>query len=250
MDVSLYQAAAAMSATARWQDLVAENLSGASIPGARRQEVSFSDVQAGLASRATSPQQLGLYIPSANPVTNFQPGEMRSTNNPLDFALEGPGFFSVRMPNGQTAYTRDGEFQVNAKGQLVTEQGYTVMGQDGPIQFNPNDSHAITVSPTGEVSQGDQSVGKLQPVEFKDPTKLTKLSTNLFAADQATIKPIPSASTQIRQGFLESANGSPTTEMASMITAMRMFEANEKVLQMQSDRMTRVINDLGGTSSS
>ena len=250
MDVSLYQAAAAMSATARWQDLIAENLSAASIPGSRRQEVSFSDVQAGLASGTTSTQQPGFYIPSVKTTTNFQPGEMRSTGNPMDFALEGPGFFGVQMPGGQTAYTRDGEFQVNAKGQLVNKQGYAVMGQGGPIQFNPNDSHAITVSPTGEVSQGDQPVGKLQTVEFKEPAKLTKLSTSLFTADPTTLKPTPSGSTQVRQGFVEGANGSPTTEMASMITAMRMFEANEKVLQMQSDRMTRVINDLGGTSSS
>src|SRR5580658_687288 len=121
MDVSLYQAAAAMSATARWQDLIAENLSASSVPGARKQDISFSDVQAGLASN--DPQKAGFYIPTADEVTNFQAGELRSTGNPLDFALEGPGFVTVKMANGQDAYTRDGEFQLNAKGQLVTKEG-------------------------------------------------------------------------------------------------------------------------------
>jgi flagellar basal-body rod protein FlgF len=250
MDVSLYQAAAAMSATARWQDLIAENLSASSIPGARKEEISFSDVQAGLASGTSDPQKAGFYIPTANQVTNFQAGELRSTGNPMDFALEGPGFFTVQMANGQDTYTRDGEFQLNAKGQLVTKEGYAVLGQGGPLQFDPNNAGPITVSANGNVSQGDQTVGKLQTVEFGNPNQLTKHGAGFFTADSSTAQPITSTSTQIRQGFIESANTSPTTEMASMITAMRMFEANQKVLQMQSDRMSRVITDLGSTSPS
>jgi flagellar basal-body rod protein FlgF len=248
MDVSLYQAAAAMSATARWQDLIAENLSAASIPGARKQEMSFSDVQAGLASGTDSPQQAGIFIPSANEVTNFQAGELRSTGNPTDFALEGPGFFTVQTPDGQNAFTRDGEFQLNSQKQLVTKDGYPVMGQGGQLHFNPNDAGPITVSANGDVSQGDITVGKLSTVEFSDPSKLTKHGAGLFTADSSAAKPVPSTTTKIRQGFIEAANTSPTIEMASMITAMRMFEANQKVLQMQSDRMSRVITDLGGTS--
>jgi flagellar basal-body rod protein FlgF len=250
MDVSLYQAAAAMSATAQWQDLIAENLSAASVPGARKQEMSFSDVQAGLAANEADPQKSSYSVPSANRVTNFQAGELRSTGNPMDFALEGPGFFTVQMANGQSAYTRDGEFQMNAQGQLVTKEGYPVSGQGGTLQFNPNDSGPITISASGDVSQGDKQVGKLKTVEFKDPQLLTKRGAGFFTADSSSAQPVASTTTQIRQGFIESANTSPTTEMASLITAMRMFESNQKVLQMQSDRMSRVITDLGGTASS
>jgi flagellar basal-body rod protein FlgF len=242
MDVSLYQAAAAMSATAQWQDLIAENLSAASVPGARKQEMSFSDVQA----RTGAPNSS---IPSANPVTNFQAGELRSTGNPMDFALEGSGFFSVKMANGQTNYTRDGEFQVNAQGQLVTKQGFAVLGDGGPLQFNPNSAGTITVSATGDVSQGDQVVGKLSTSEFKNPGQLTRTGSGFFSADKAGAQAAASTSTKVRQGFIEAANTSPTTEMASLITAMRLFESNQKVLQMQSDRMSRVITDLGGTTS-
>ncbi|HEY5234465.1 MAG TPA: flagellar hook-basal body protein [Verrucomicrobiae bacterium] len=240
MEVSLYQAAAAMNATAQWQDLIAENLASSSIPGARKQEISFSDVQAGAVSN----------LPSVSTVTNFKTGELCSTGNPMDFALEGPGFFTVQSPQGQSAYTRDGEFQLNAKGQLVNNEGYQVLGDGGPLQFNPNSSDPITISAKGDVSQGASKKGTLQITEFKHPERLTPLGTGNFSPDSPDAEPVKAVSTQVRQGFIEAANTSPTTEMASLITAMRMFESNQKVLQMQSDRMSRVITDLGGTTSS
>jgi flagellar basal body rod protein FlgG len=248
MDVSLYQAAAAMNATAQWQDLIAENLSAASVPGARKQEVSFSDVQAGLAANGSS-NSAG-YIPAANVVTNFKAGELCSTGNAMDFALEGPGFFTVQLANGQKAYTRDGEFQLSAKGTLVNKEGYQVLGSNGPLQFNPNSTDPITVSASGEVSQGSQSKGQLQITEFQHPQKLALLGAGDFSSSDQDAGATTAVSTQVRQGFIEAANTSPTTEMSSLITAMRMFESNQKVLQMQSDRMSRVITDLGGTSSS
>jgi flagellar basal-body rod protein FlgF len=250
MDVSLYQAAAGMSATAQWQDLIAENLSAASVPGARKQEVSFSDVQAGMAANLSEGEKSSYYTPSLNKVTNFEAGEMRATGNPMDFALDGPGFFSVQMPNGKTAYTRDGEFQINSGGQLVTKFGGAVLGDGGPLQFNPNSAGTVTVSATGDVSQGDQVVGKLKTVEFANPGKLTMAGASLFTANSEGAQGTTSTKTKIHQGFVEASNTSPTTEMASLITSMRLFEANQKVLQMQSDRMSRVISDLGGTTSS
>lgn len=250
MDVSLYQAAAAMNATARWQDLISENLAAASIPGGRKQEISFSDVQAGLASNMPGSNSTNFYIPSVNTVTNFKTGELTATGNHMDFALEGPGFFTVQLPDGQHAYTRNGGFQLNAKGQLVNREGDQVLGSSGPLQFNPNSSDPITISATGNVSQGGATKGKLQIAEFLHPEKLTPLGTGDFRPDDQGEQPVAAVSTLVRQGFIEAANTSPTTEMAGLITAMRMFESNQKVLEMQSDRMSRVITVLGGTTSS
>jgi flagellar basal body rod protein FlgG len=238
MDVSLYQAAAAMNATAQWQDLITENLANSAVPGSRKQEISFSDVQAGIGSG----------IPSASTVTNFKTGELCSTGNAMDFALEGKGFFTVQLPNGESAYTRNGEFKLNAKGQLVNNEGFAVLGSNGPLQFNPNSSDAITVSATGEVSQGSEAKGKLQITEFQHPENLMPIGTADFQSDAQDAQPVAAVSTQVRQGFIEAANTSPTTEMASLITAMRMFESNQKVLQMQSDRMSKVITELTGTT--
>ena len=248
MEVSLYQAAAAMSATAQWQDMIAENLSASSVPGSRKQEISFSDVQAGLNSGAVGRPGSSFTLPTANKVTNFQPGELHPTGNLMDFALEGPGFFAVKMPNGQTGYTRDGEFQLNAQGQITNKQGNVVLGDTGPLQLHPNNPGTITVSPDGEVAQGDQIIGKLKTYEFQKPQQLTLAGSGMFTANGTGAIATPATSTKVRQGFLEAANGSPTTQMASLITAMRLFEANQKVLQLQGDRMSKVITDLGGTS--
>lgn len=249
MDVSLYQAAAAMNATAQWQEMVAENLTAAPISGGRKREISFADVQAGMDPSLAGTSQASYFIPTARVATDFQQGELHASSNPMDFALEGPGFFTIQMPNGQKAYTRGGEFELNSQGQLVTTKGYPVLGDNGnPLQFNPNSSDPVTISPSGDVSQGQQQVGKLDLVEFDHPEFLTTLGADSFRSDNPLAKPVVATSTKVRQGFLEGANSSATTEMAGMVTAMRMFEANEKVMQMQSDRMNKTITELGGTS--
>ena len=249
MEVSLYSAAAAMNATERWQDLVADNLSSASIPGARQQEISFSAVQAGLSSAAPGSSSGSFVIPFAGATTNFTQGELKATGGNLDFALEGPGFFSVQMPDGSKAYTRDGEFQLNGQGQLTTKQGYPVITDSGPITFDPNNRAPINISATGEVSQGEDSKGKISVTEFGNMKAVTMGAGGYFEADSTVAKPVPASKTSVRQGFVEASNTSPTLAMASLITSMRMFETNQKVMQMQSDRMTKTITDLSGTSS-
>jgi flagellar basal-body rod protein FlgF len=248
MNVSLYQAAAAMNAQARWQELITENLASGSIPGFRKKEVSFSAVAAGLDPAAINSPESRYAIPAANAHVHFHAGDLRSTGNMMDFALEGPGFFEVKMSNGTRGFTRDGEFHADGRGQLVTKHGHTVMSDNGPLQFDLNEGSVITISPTGEVSQGSELKGRIRISEFNDPASLTAIGDGYFLADKPNAKPNPAINSYIRQGFLEAANVSPTTEMASLITAMRMFEANSRVLQMQDDRMGRVISELGNPS--
>jgi flagellar basal-body rod protein FlgF len=236
-----------MNAQARWQELITQNLAAGTVPGYRKQEISFSSVQAGLDPTAPGAGP-GYVIPSASTAVNFQAGELRATGNQMDFAIEGPGFFEVQLPNGTRAYTRNGEFHPNAQGQLVTSQGYVVLGDGGPLMLDPNNSSTITVSASGEVSQGDQVRGRIGLVEFNQPQALTPIADGCFLSDQPGVMPSPATASSIRQGFLEASNASPTAQMASLITAMRLFEANQKVLQAQDDRMGRVISDLGATS--
>jgi flagellar basal body rod protein FlgG len=247
MDVSLYQAAAAMNATARWQDMIAGNLSTASTAGSRKRDVSFSSVQAGVNSSMAGTGRANFAIPSANCTVNFQQGDLRSTGSAMDFALEGAGMFTIQMPDGQNAYTRDGEFRLNAQSQLVTKQGYTVMSDSGPLQMDANNPAPITVASSGEVSQGADVKGTLSLVEFAKPQDLTMISNGYFRNDNNQAA-TASEGTSVRQGFIEASNASPTMEMAGLITAMRMFETNQKVLQMQNDRMGRIITDLGSTT--
>ncbi|MFO1476601.1 MAG: flagellar hook-basal body protein [Verrucomicrobiota bacterium] len=246
MNVSLYQAAAAMNAHARWQDMIAQNLAAGTAPGFRKQEISFDAIQAGI-NPSTAPGAPSYVIPAANVSTSYEAGETRATGNLTDLALDGPGFLEVQLPNGTRAYTRDGELHISAQGELVTKQGYPVLGTGGPIQIDPNSGGTLTISSTGDVSQGDQSRGKLHIVEFTQPRALTPIGNGCFIPQQAGAVPKNATVTTVSQGFLEGSNSSTSLEMSNLIMAMRMFEANQKVLQTQDDRMGKVIAELGGS---
>ena len=162
VNVSLFQAGAALNANSRWQEVIAENLASGAVPGYKKQQLSMAAVQAGLmpggVSGSQSPQMF--VIPKATTTTNFTGGEMKATGVSTDVAIEGKGFFEVQLPGGTTGYTRDGEFQINSQGQLATKEGYPVLGQGGPIQLNPRDPTPMTISSTGEISQGASCEGQ------------------------------------------------------------------------------------------
>jgi flagellar basal-body rod protein FlgF len=249
MNVSLYQAAAAMNANNRWQELISENLAAASVPGARKQDISFSAVEAGRPSGSLGANGERFVMPAARGAINFSQGEINATGSNNDFAIDGPGFFQIQLPDENIAYTRDGEFHVNAQGQLTSKRGYPIAGDGGnPIQLDPNNSAPMNVSSSGQVSQGGEIKGHIKVVEFKNPDDLKVIGQGYYIKNSIDEKAVDSPSSQVRQGYLEAANTSPTVEMSSLITAMRMFESNEKVLQMQDERMGKAISDLGGTS--
>jgi flagellar basal-body rod protein FlgF len=246
MNVSLFQAAAAMNTNARWQELISENLSAGSIPGYKKQDLSFSAVQSGQSSSGVAGSQ-GVTMPKATAVTNFRQGEIKSTGVNTDVALEGPGFLSVQLPDGNTGYTRDGELHVNSTGQVVTKQGYLVLGDGGPIQLDPSNSSPISISATGELSQGTSLKGKLQVSDFSQPNLLTPISYGYFIATNPNLRPEDAPGTTLRQGYVEASNTSSSSEMVSLIASMRMYEANQRVVQMQDERMGKAISELGNS---
>lgn len=244
MNVSLYHAAAALDANSRWQDVVSQNLASASIPGYKRQDVSFSAIAAGkqfAQAEAGAPSRLSL--PTMTASTSFMPGPIRPTTGKTDFAIEGDGFFSVELPGGKTGYTRDGEFHLDSSGALVTKDGFKVIGSSGPVQIDPNNPRPLAVGNSGEISQGLESKGKLSVTQFADPSKLTTLPGGYFIAEDPTLTPAAS-SALVRQGYLETSNASVVGEMANMISAMRAFELNQKVIHVADDRMQRAISEL------
>lgn len=250
MNVSVYQAAAALNASNRWQEIIGENLASSSTYGFKKQDVSFAAIQAGAMTRANgagSTQNFSLA--KAQTTTNFLPGELNFTGEKLDVALEGSGFFEVQLPNGGMTYTRNGAFTMNTAGQLVTKAGYAVMGEKGPIQLDPRNSEPLVVSREGEVRQGNDLKGKIRTVEFNDPRLLTLTGGANFLASDPNLKMTDVQQPTIRQGFLENSNASSVNEMANLIMAMRMYEANQKVIQTHDDRMSRAINELGAPAN-
>lgn len=234
-----------MSANARWQEAISENLASASIPGYKKQDLSFEAVRSGQMSQANLDPRVQFTFPQAAAATNFSPGQMRSTGVNTDVAIEGRGFFEVQMPGGSIAYTRDGEFHVNAQGQLTTKQGHLVIGEAGPIQLDTSLGGMVSISPTGEISQGEEVRGKLKVVDFEQPKLLTKLSGSYFSNTAANVLPITVAQPSLRQGFLEGSNTSSMAEMASLIGVMRGFEANQRLMQIHDERAGRAITELG-----
>jgi len=247
MNVGLYQAAAALDVNSRWQEMVAENLASSSLPGYKRQELTQAAVQAGLMpagsqSKRGAPQ--AFVIPQANTAINFQPGQMKATGGATDVAIDGKGFFSVELPTGQTLFTRDGEFHVNAAGGLVTNEGYAVMGQSGAIQLDKSNHGPVSISSTGQVSQGANLKGKLKLTDFDNPNLLTQAAGSYFMANDPNIRQIATTAT-VRSGYIEGSNVSTISQMTSLLSAMRGYETNQKVIQMENDRMSHSIADLG-----
>lgn len=245
MNVSLYQAAAAMNASTRWQEVVAGNLASSMVPGYKRQAVSFEAVAAGALNEARAP-----VMPRAVMSTNFNSGEMQTTGVGTDLAIDGPAFFEVQLSDGSLAYTRDGTMRISGSGQLQTKQGFALQGQGGPVQTDPNEKGALTISPDGDVSQGDVSRGRLRLVEFADPRALRPIGQGLYVVSNPGVRPQEASNSSVRQGFIEAANSTPVHEMAELILSMRQFEANQKVLQMHDERMGKAIAELGNPSAS
>jgi flagellar basal-body rod protein FlgF len=234
-----YSAASAMSAALQNQDILSQNLAHAPVPGYRRQTLSFEEFVASqsAANDPTSSQQLhGANI--AKHSSSFEAGAYQKTGNPLDCAIQGDGFFVIDGPNGPL-YTRNGQFQVNTDGQLVSPSGYTVMGSGGPLQI-PSNAAQIQIAMDGTISADNTQVGQLRVVSFNDPNQLVRAGTTLFSAPD-DVTPQTSTAT-IRQGYREGSNVSVVQEMVQMISGMRQYESASKALRSLSDAMQQRIN--------
>ncbi|MFO1497070.1 MAG: flagellar hook-basal body protein [Verrucomicrobiota bacterium] len=245
VNVSLYQAASALNANTRWQEVISDNLAASGLPGYKKQDLSFAAVQAGLSSRMATMAPQPFSLTRAESSTNFLPGELQLTSSKTDLALEGTGFFAVQLANGSTAYTRDGSFKIDAQGGLTTKDGHPVLGDGGPIHIDLNDSTPISVSEAGEISQGSEVRGKLRVVDFQHPELLTPTSAGYFIAQNPKLTPIEVRQPSVRQGFLEGSNATAVVEMANLISVMRGYEANQRIIQLQDERMGRAISELG-----
>jgi flagellar basal-body rod protein FlgF len=249
MNVSLFQAAAALDGNMRWQQMISDNLAAGSAPGFKKQDISFSSVMAGASQTGfNTANQVNFLLPSPGFHTNLTQGMLRPTQTQTDVAIEGPGFFSVELPNGETGYTRDGEFYLNNQGQLITKAGLPVLGTTGgPIQLNPRQTEPLTIDQDGSINQNGLFRGQLAMVEFEDAKQLRRIELGYFMATPE-LAPRPAENTTVRQGFLETGNVQPMQEMNHIILAMRHFEANQKVIQMTDDRMGRMIQELSATT--
>jgi flagellar basal-body rod protein FlgG len=229
-------------------DTITHNLANVGTNGYKRSHAVFEDLmyqnlrQAGAntTEQTTLPTglQVGLGTRAVATTRIFSQGNLLQSANPLDVAVRGSGFFEVQMPDGTTGYTRDGSFQVNAQGQLVTNNGYAVQ----PGITIPANAQSISIGSDGTVSvvlpgqAAAQTVGQLQLANFVNPAGLDPKGQNLFAETAAsgaatTGTPGQNGLGDLRQGFVESSNVNVVEELVAMIQTQRAYELNSKAIQ-------------------
>jgi flagellar basal-body rod protein FlgG len=256
-------AATGMSAQERNLEVIANNISNINTTGFKRSRAEFTDLiyqserLMGVSSRgrdATVPEgaQIGLGVRTAAIRSVQIQGALTSTGNSFDLAINGRGWFQVTTPAGDTVYTRDGAFNTNAAGQLVTSDGYTVT----PAILAPPNATSITVSQTGIVTAtipgqpAPQQLGQLTIANFVNDAGLQPLGGNLFQQTAASGPPnvgVPgdTAFGVVQQGYLEASNVDPVSEITNLIAAQRAYEMNSKVIQ-AADQMSGTISNMRG----
>jgi flagellar basal-body rod protein FlgF len=180
---------------------------------------------------------------------NFSAGATRPTGNPLDVAIDGDAFFVVQTARGER-YTRNGSFQINAQGELVTSAGDKVVGEGGPIQFQTTDNN-VSINPDGTItvreggsSTSDSARGKIRLVRFDRVQQLKKDGTSLFATPQGVTPQAPTAATRLVQGSLEQSNVHAVIEMARMVEVTRTYTQIAAMLQQHGDMRRSAIEKL------
>lgn len=172
--------------------------------------------------------------------TNFSQGPSKQTGNPLNVALEGPGFFAVDTPNG-VRYTRQGSFQLTTKGELVTPDGNKIRGK-GLSDLGDGD---VTIDSDGNVQVDGKDQGSLEIVEFETPDALQKEGHSLFVSPDAGAAK-KSQETTVQQGYLEMPNVNPVTEMVNLIELNRLYEAYQKTITSIDESTEKLISGVGG----
>ncbi|EFH7843945.1 flagellar basal-body rod protein FlgG [Escherichia coli] len=257
---SLWIAKTGLEAQQTNMDVISNNLANVSTNGFKRQRAVFEDLlyqtlrQPGAQSseQTTIPSglQLGTGVRPVATERIHSQGSLAQTNNSKDVAIEGDGFLQVMMPDGTTAYTRDGSFQLDQNGQLVTASGYPVQ----PAINVPQDAKSITIGNDGIVSvtiagqAQPQQVGQLTLSTFINDSGLESIGENLYRETQSSGAPNETTPGQngagtLRQGYVETSNVNVAEELVNMIQTQRAYEINSKAVS-TSDQMLQRLTQL------
>jgi flagellar basal-body rod protein FlgG len=257
---SLWSAATGMQGQSSNIDVIANNIANVNTAGFKKGRVDFQDLlydtlrAPGSASSDSTQVPSGVQLGHGARVVAvtkiFSPGEFQNTKNELDIAIVGQGFFQILMPEGETAYTKAGNFNLDGEGRIVNPDGFVLE----PEIAIPSDALSISIAMDGTVSvlQAGETepteVGTIELARFINPSGLRNIGKNLFlptesSGDETTGPPGQSGLGYLEQGYLEMSNVSVVDEMVNMITAHRAYELNSKIV-MVSDEMLSMSNNL------
>lgn len=261
---ALWTAGLGMKAQQFNVDVIANNLANVNTTGYKKERVEFKDLIYEKIKSAYSTDgqgrpvnlQVGHGTYPVATVRNYSTGNFEQTENQLDFAIDGPGFFVLNGPQGTPVYSKDGSFKLSIEDsgtKLVNSNGYAVLDDSGNEIYITVDPSKLNVSSGGEITYLDensavQSTGqKIGIVNFSNPQGLENIGSNLIQETSASGSPIPMADSEMKsslqQGFLESSNVQVVEEMVKLITAQRAYEINTKAIQ-SADEMLGMANNL------
>lgn len=256
---SLWSAASGMSAQQLNLDTISNNIANVNTIGYKKSRVEFQDLMyqtiksAGTMNSVNNQTPIGIQIGLGTKVSaiskTFSQGSFIHTNNQLDIAIEGDGFFQILTPNGDIAYTRDGSFKIDSDGKIVTKDGYPLI----PEIVIPNNAERVDILPDGTVTVKlpnnavPQEIGKITLVRFINPAGLEAIGKNLLLETNASGIPIEGTAGldgfgTLAQGFLEASNVNVVEEMVNMITAHRAYDFNSKAIQTSDAMLQTAVN--------
>ncbi|RMH55212.1 MAG: flagellar basal-body rod protein FlgG [Candidatus Hydrogenedentota bacterium] len=258
MTRALYTAATGLSAQQFNTDVIANNLANVNTTGFKRVRAHFQDLLYQTIHLAGTPSSVGTQVPSGVQVGHgakvisterlFSQGSFRQTENQFHLAIEGAGFFKIILPDGSEAYTRDGSFERDSQGQIVTHSGFLL---DPQITIDPeainieiNQEGVVTEQlPDGTLNQ----LGQIQLTNFINPSGLQALGSNIFRETAASGAPLTgnpgqNGTGQLRQGFIEISNVNVAEELIDLIVAQRAYEVNSRSIQTQDSMLQTATN--------
>ncbi len=246
----LYTAASGMLSSMRRMELVTNNIANAQTVGFKQDRSALSTfdevmiLQDGTPASTTGNQelgQLGMAAVAEEPMIDFTQGAIQETGRDFDLALEGPGFFTVRTPEG-VRYTRDGGFTRDALGRMTNTEGHLLLDtNNNPITIPGG---KMAVDEEGTVRVDDQPIAQLAIVEFSLDQPLRKVGTNQFAPRDEADLPTPSAGTAVHQGSIEVSNLDMAGAQTTMLELQRAYQASQRLIQYQDEMVGRAVNEI------
>lgn len=235
-----------MNALERWQAAISSNLAAGSVAGFKKDETSFSSALSGSTryeeSDDSSPD-IKHYVPQATTRVSDTQGTLHQTGKDLDFGVQGPGYFKVQSSSGSPAYTRNGEFHIDATGKLVNNSGAQVQGESGGIAIDPT-LGPVSVDKTGQISQGTTTVGKLALFDLTKVGELKRSADGLVVPANGDTPPKVDKP-EVLQGYTEDSNVVPMQEMVNLIQVSRAYEVSQKLITTLDQTSRSAVETLG-----
>ena len=239
MDTSTYIALSGQTARERELEVIANNIANLSTPGFKAEKMMFQEYL----MKPKDGSDPSSYVVSQGHARDMAQGSLTHTSNPLDVALNGPGFMTVTTPSGDQ-YTRNGHLQIDNQGELVTSAGFVVQGDGGAPIVIPAGAGSITIGADGTVATNKQTIGKIAVVNFDNPQALAETQAGLYATTQ-TAQPV--TGTTVEQGTIEESNIKSVVEMTKMMNTAHQFGMAKEFADGEHTRIKNAIDRLGKT---